>query len=77
VQAYIKEVQDLTGKRIIKADIWRSARYETRSEFERWERNDRRATKTAHHRFSRLLLVDKPHLRPGKSKTPQPNGTPG
>jgi len=62
VQAYIQEVWDATGNRITKADIWRKARYKTRSEFERWERKDPKATNAAHQRFSRLL-AEKPHLK--------------
>jgi len=62
VQEYIREIADFTGNRIAKADIWRKARYKSRTEFERWERKDPKATKAAHQRFSRLL-VEKPHLK--------------
>ena len=62
VDAYIEEVFSRTGKRITRTDIWKSARYKSRTEFERWERNDRRATKTADQRFTRILS-EKPHLK--------------
>jgi len=62
VDAYIGEVFRRTGKRITRTDIWRSARYKSRTEFERWERQDRRATKAADERFTRIL-AEKPHLR--------------
>jgi len=62
VDAYIKEVLEKTGKRITRADIWKSARYKSRTEFERWQRNDPKATKSANERFTRLLK-EKPHLK--------------
>jgi len=62
VQAYIQEVWDATETRITKADIWRKARYKSRTEFERWERRDPKATDAAHQRFARLL-AEKPHLK--------------
>lgn len=62
VDAYIDEVFRRTGKRVTRTDIWKSARYKTRTEFERWERKDRRATKTAHERFTGIL-TEKPHLK--------------
>jgi len=62
VEAYIAEVFDKTGKRITRADIWKSARYKDRTDFERWQRNDPRATKSANERFSKLLK-EKPHLK--------------
>jgi hypothetical protein len=61
IEAYLEEVLRTTGKRITKTDIWQKARYTSRSEFERWQRCDRRATKTAHQRFCRILS-EKPHL---------------
>jgi len=62
VEAYMAEVLEKTGKRITRADIWRSARYKTRTEFERWQRDDPKATRTAGERFTRLLK-EKPHLK--------------
>lgn len=62
VDAYIAEVFEKTGKRITRTDIWKHARYRSRTEFERWERGDHRATKTAHERFTGIL-TEKPHLK--------------
>jgi len=62
VDAYIEEVFKRTGKRITRTDIWKSARYKSRTEFERWERDDRRATKAANERFTGILK-EKPHLK--------------
>lgn len=62
VEAYIAEVLEKTGKRITRADIWKSAHYKTRAEFERWQRNDPKATRAANERFTRLLK-EKPHLK--------------
>jgi hypothetical protein len=62
VDAYIEEVFRQTQKRVTRTDIWKSARYKSRTEFERWERNDPRATKTANQRFSQILF-EKPHLK--------------
>lgn len=62
VDAYIDEVFQLTNKRITRKDIWKSARYSTRTEFERWQRCDARATRAAHERFTRIL-AEKPHLK--------------
>jgi hypothetical protein len=63
VDAYIEEVLNKTGKKITRTDIWKHARYKSRTEFERWERNDaKNPNRTAHHRFTRVLS-EKPHLR--------------
>jgi len=63
VDAYIQEVLATKGKRIIRTDIWRKAGYTTRTEFERWERNDpRNPNKAAHQNFTRIL-TEKPHLK--------------
>jgi len=63
VDAYIEEVFNRTGKRITRTDIWKSARYKSRTEFERWERNDpKNPNRTAHQRFTRIL-TEKPHLK--------------
>jgi hypothetical protein len=62
VDAYIDEVFSKTKKRITRKDIWQSARYESRTEFERWERNDqKRPNQSAHERFTQIL-IQKPHL---------------
>ena len=43
-------------------DIWTSAHYSTRTEFERWQRNDPKATRAANERFVQLLQ-EKRHLK--------------
>ena len=63
VDHYIEEVWEVARRRLTRADIWRSARYKTRTEFERWERNDFRATKSATNRFTKMILSEKPHLK--------------
>jgi len=63
VDAYINEVEEKTGRKITRTDIWKKARYKSRTEFERWERNDaKRPNKVANERFTDILH-DKPHLR--------------
>jgi hypothetical protein len=55
VDAYIERESSRTGKTITRTAIWEKLHYKSHTEFERWQRNDRRATKTAHERFTRLL----------------------
>jgi hypothetical protein len=55
VDVYIEKILRETGRRITRTDIWKSAGYKSRTEFERWERNDSRATKTAQRNFTRVL----------------------
>jgi hypothetical protein len=62
VKAYIAEVFEQTGKRISKSAIWKKAGYKTRSDFERWERNRKNASKVSHDRFTRIL-TEKPLLK--------------
>jgi hypothetical protein len=63
VDAYINEVFREKGRRITRRDIWKSAGYRSRSEFERWERKDpKRVNKSAHERFVGILTA-KPHLK--------------
>jgi hypothetical protein len=63
VEAYIEEVYDKTGERITKTALWKAARYKTRTEFERFERQDlKRPNKAANERFLRILR-EKPHLK--------------
>jgi hypothetical protein len=66
VDAYIEEVRQ-TGRQIIRTDIWKTARYKTRAEFERWEsywyeKRGRKGNQSAHEKFTRLLK-EKPHLK--------------
>jgi hypothetical protein len=63
VDEYIQEVFAKTGRRLTRKDIWKSARYTTRTEFERWERKDpKNPNSSAQERFTRIL-TDKPHLK--------------
>lgn len=62
VDAYIAEVFQATGERLTRTEIWKLARYTTRTEFERWERCDPKTTKTATERFQKILS-EKPHLK--------------
>ncbi len=62
VDAYIQEVLDETGLKITRKDIWEKVGYADASEFERWQRCDKRASRTAHERFT-AVLREKPHLR--------------
>jgi hypothetical protein len=63
VKAYIEEVRGKTGRRITKKDIWKEAGYQTRTEFERWERQDpKHRNKAAEENFARILR-EKPHLK--------------
>jgi hypothetical protein len=55
VDAYIEHESRRTGTRTTRTAIWKSCGYKSRTEFERWERNDPRATKTAQQRFTTLL----------------------
>lgn len=62
VDAYIEEVWSSRQRRITRSTLWRSVGYKSRSEFERWERCDRRASKAADQKF-RAILKDRPHLK--------------
>ena len=62
VDAYIAEGREM-GRSITRTDIWRKAGYKTRTEFERWQRNDpKNPNKAAAERFDRILK-EKPHLK--------------
>jgi hypothetical protein len=64
VEAYIEEVRIKTGKRITKKDIWSRAGYKNPTEFERWQRQDsEHPNMAAHEIFTRMLCVEKPHLK--------------
>jgi hypothetical protein len=63
VDAYIEEVRSKKKKRITRKDIWSEAGYQTRTEFERWERRDpKHANRSADEYFTRILR-EKPHLK--------------
>lgn len=58
VDTYIQKELQRTGTRITRTAIWKSAGYKSRTEFERWERGDSRATKAADRNFTRILRQD-------------------
>ena len=58
VDAFIEEVFQKTGKRISRTDIWRVTGYRDRTEFERFQRGDRRTTRSAKAAFFRTLKMD-------------------
>ena len=62
VEAYIDEVFRITNRRITRKDIWKSARYGSPTEFQRWQRNDRRTTSAIDQRFTEIF-AKKPHLK--------------
>jgi hypothetical protein len=67
VNAYNREVFHRTGKRITRADIWRSTSDRSRAEFERWEsywyeKRGKKTNASANARFTRILTA-KPHLK--------------
>ena len=55
VKAFLTKAEAATGERFFKRDIWRAANYKSSTEFERWQRNDRRATKAADRNFRGVL----------------------
>jgi hypothetical protein len=62
IDAYVEEVYRLREKRITRAAIWKAAGYKTRTQCERWERDDPRQTKLVHQHIMRVLR-EKPHLK--------------
>ena len=75
VNTYLEEARIETGTRITRADIWRSAGYRDSTEFERWERNDKRVNVSANRLFQ-SILSRKPHIR-AKNSSLSPAGSPG
>ena len=63
VDEYIEEVFTKTGERITRTDIWKSAGYKSRTEFERWERDDPIRPNAAAHEIFTRILIEKPHLK--------------
>jgi hypothetical protein len=55
VDAFLSDVERVTGKRPQRQDIWRACKYGEKTEFERWQRSDARATPTAKVNFERVL----------------------
>jgi hypothetical protein len=62
VDGYIAEVRRVTGRKLTKRDLWRD-HYDEATEFERWQRGDKRTTHKARQVFEKLLR-DRPHLKP-------------
>jgi hypothetical protein len=54
IDAFISKVQEL-GRKITRKDIWTAAGYIDRTEFERFQRGDRRTTNSAATAFNRVL----------------------
>jgi hypothetical protein len=63
VKAYRAEVLQKTGKKITKKAIWERAGYKSRTEFERWERQDAKHPNAAADEAFTKILRDKPHLK--------------
>jgi hypothetical protein len=63
VDGYIEEVLRLTGRRVTRTQIWKTAGYSAPTEFQRWQRNDPGTTKAAHEKFVRYLQIEKPDLK--------------
>lgn len=63
VESYCEAVTKKRGRKFTKTQFWKSAGYKTRTEFEKWERNDpKKVNKTAIKRFTKILS-EKPDLR--------------
>jgi len=60
VDAYIEEVRFKKSKRITRKDIWTAAGYKTRTEFERWQRQDQKHRNRAAERIFARILYEKP-----------------
>jgi hypothetical protein len=58
IEAFLARVLAATGKSIDRTDFWRVAGYQHRSEFERFQRDDRRTTKSAKRRFEEVLSLE-------------------
>ena len=54
IQAFIEKTRD-AGHRIKKTNIWQVAGYKDRTEFERFQREDKRATSGSKSKFNRVL----------------------
>ena len=54
---FISRVSQSTGRRIIKKDVWMVAGYTNATEFERFQRDDPRATASAKKNFERVLQM--------------------
>jgi hypothetical protein len=63
VDAYIEEVLRKKRRRITRSDFWSEAGYQTRTEFERWERRDEKYPNQAADESFNRVLREKPHLK--------------
>jgi hypothetical protein len=57
VNDFIERVREETGYKAKRKDIWTVLGYRVSTEFERWQRNDPRTTKTATDKFNRILKI--------------------
>ena len=71
VDSFILRCLRETGETVTRKMIWRSAGYHDATEFERWQRNDPRATKRAERNFARVLSMS-PHDFVGNLKKLKP-----
>jgi hypothetical protein len=55
VDTYLEHASRIEGKRVTRTDFWKRAGYKSRTEFERWQRDDPKATKSAARNFERQL----------------------
>jgi len=55
IRVFVDEVHDKTGVKISKKDVWSVAGYHNPTEFERYQRSDRRTTESAKNNFDRVL----------------------
>jgi hypothetical protein len=61
IDAYLKEIRGKTGQRLTRKDLWVMGGYSEATEFERWQRDDPKATAKARE-FFEDLLTRRPHL---------------
>jgi hypothetical protein len=57
IESYLVALNDSTDLKITKTDLWRVAGYSDATEFERFQRDDPKATKSAVQAFERILLM--------------------
>jgi hypothetical protein len=58
VDKFIARVFDSTGRKITRKNIWTAAGYKEATDFERFQRNDKRTTKAAMATFTRILSME-------------------
>jgi hypothetical protein len=62
IDAFISTVKETTGHTITRKDICTVAGYESRTEFERFQRGSTRTTRAASKAFNRVLTMDPKHF---------------